>query len=331
MSTFTPQLSFGLIADLHYLDADNGTNFARTKTRRFRQSFAMLKEADTLFQSQQTDFNVQLGDMLDGSAKARGLRDSCLDDIFALTKPSRRPWYFLIGNHECYNYTREEMKDSFIPQSHQTSCSPSRLYYHFSPKPGFRAIVLDGYEVCTMNASTEDHKETAEKLILAKNHNYAAGSNNWFEGLAPELMRYVPFNGTIGQIQLAWLRDTLHAAERDQEKCIVFCHMPVFAAASQEQNVMWTCEEVLEVLHSVSAGTVMAWINGHDHDGGYAVDAKGIHHITPPAPIECDEGEVSYGTMTVHDDFSMSLDWVGKLPPCNVWPPRMMPPSPNSE
>lgn len=326
MTTSSSQFSFGLLADLHFLDADNGTNFAGTKTRRFRQSFEMMKEADSQFQIQRTDFNIQLGDMLDGSAKARGLRDICLDEVFALTRKSTRPWHYVIGNHECYNYTREEMKQYFIPQSYQDSCSSSSLYYEFSPKPGFRCLILDGYDICTMNASSEVHKESAENLILSKNHNYAAGSNNWFEGLAPELMRYVPFNGTIGQTQLKWLRNTLHAAECNHEKCIIFCHMPVLAAASQEQNVMWTCEEVLEVLHSVAAGTVMAWINGHDHDGGYAVDSKGIHHITPPAPIECDEGEVSYGTMTVHDDFSMSLEWMGKLPPVNVWPSIMYPP-----
>ena len=32
--------------------------------------------------------------------------------------------------------------------------------------------------------------------------------------------------------------------------------------------------------------SVLAFISGHDHDGGYAIDRAGIHHIIPPAPVE---------------------------------------------
>lgn len=327
MTTTTNELSFGLIADLHFLDAENGKNFAGTKIRRFRQSHTMLQQADAMFHANSTDFNIQLGDLLDGSAHSRGIRDLCLDEIFQVTRQSASPWHFLLGNHECYNFTRDEMKEHFVPSTHQSMCSPSRLYYDFSPKPGYRCICLDGYEICTMRASTPENQDFADKLIVAKNHNYAAGSNDWFKDLPADMKRYVPFNGTISNSQLHWLRETLRDAEKAQEKCVIFCHMPVYAPASQEQNVMWTCEEVLEALHSVTAGTVLAYINGHDHDGGYAVDSRGIHHITPPAPIECDEGEVSYGVMKVDADFSLRLEWVGKVPPGNVWPARMMPPA----
>ena len=316
-------LSFGVIADLHFLEADNGSNYDGTKTRRFRQSFVTLKEANSVFQRECTDFNVQLGDVLDGSAKSRGMHLTCLHEVLQLTSQSPQPWYYLIGNHECYNFTREELKEHFIPSSHESVCTPERLYYDFSPKPGFRVIVLDGYEVSTIRAATPELEDVAEKLIRSKNHNYAAGSNDWFQGIAPELMRYVPFNGTVSDTQLAWLRTQLHQAERNHEKCLVFAHMPVHAPASREQNVMWTCEAVLEVLHSVARGTVLAYINGHDHDGGYAVDSMGINHITPPAPIECAEGEVSYGVVKVKADFTLSVDWTGKAP-LNGWPDRLL-------
>ncbi len=67
--------------------------------------------------------------------------------------------------------------------------------------------------------------------------------------------------------------------------------------------------------------------------GGYAVDPFGIHHLLPPAPLECDEGESAYGYLTLTTDHvlrnrnrpqtqdflkgergHMELRWVGKLP-----------------
>jgi hypothetical protein len=38
--------------------------------------------------------------------------------------------------------------------------------------------------------------------------------------------------------------------------------------------------------------SVVAYFAGHDHEGGYCMDDTGIHHIVPPAPLECDEGQV---------------------------------------
>lgn len=63
--------------------------------------------------------------------------------------------------------------------------------------------------------------------------------------------------------------------------------------------------------------------------GGYAVDAKGIHHLIPPAPLECDEGQVAYGFLTLYPATEgknyMDFDWVGKLPIVRPeqWPTRL--------
>ena len=59
---------------------------------------------------------------------------------------------------------------------------------------------------------------------------------------------------------------------------------------------------------------VIAVLSGHDHDGGYTRDESGIHHLVPPAPLECEEGEVAYGVFDVHGDH-LHLHWTGKLPP----------------
>jgi hypothetical protein len=47
---------------------------------------------------------------------------------------------------------------------------------------------------------------------------------------------------------------------------------------------------------------------------GYAVDSAGIHHLTPPAPLECAVGQSAFGHMSVRAD-RCELHWTGKLPP----------------
>jgi hypothetical protein len=75
-------------------------------------------------------------------------------------------------------------------------------------------------------------------------------------------------------------------------------------------------------------GTVACFISGHDHDGGYAMDEAGIHHIVLPAPLECAVGEVAYGHIKVqssslHPSF-FEFNWTGKIPPSIYkWPSRM--------
>ena len=47
--------------------------------------------------------------------------------------------------------------------------------------------------------------------------------------------------------------------------------------------------------HLTARRQVGAVFAGHDHDGGYNVDAMDVHHIIPPAPLECALGQVRLG------------------------------------
>lgn len=76
---------------------------------------------------------------------------------------------------------------------------------------------------------------------------------------------------------------------------------------------MFNSDEVLSVLHEFS-GTVVAFFAGHDHTGGYDVDDHGIHHVIPPAPIDCQLGDSAFGEIFVHDD-RLELRWFGSPPP----------------
>lgn len=49
-------------------------------------------------------------------------------------------------------------------------------------------------------------------------------------------------------------------------------------------------------------GCVVAWLAGHDHKGGYAVDEWGVHHRTLEAAIECPPGTDAFGRVEVYPD-----------------------------
>jgi manganese-dependent ADP-ribose/CDP-alcohol diphosphatase len=338
-----PRFSFGVIADLHYMEAEDGWNFDGSRRRRYRRSLDMLEQACEGFCGLGTRFNVLLGDVLDGAAHKLGVHAQAVDAVLALTLESngggkiehnndrlnsgsdesshvgrqQGTWYAVVGNHEHYNFDRHEIHRRFIPQDDRNK-SNRRLYYSFFPLDGYRCIVLDSFDVSTMGGSTPELVKCAEELIRSRNHNCATGNPLWFENLSEEFHRYIPCNGGLGEDQVAWLRGELDAAIASNEKCIIFSHIPLFMAATTPANVVWNCEEVLALLHSTPVGTVLACIAGHDHDGGDAVDAHGIHHLVPHAPIECEENEVTYGAIHVYESH-MYVQWFGRTPK-KQWP-----------
>ena len=50
----------------------------------------------------------------------------------------------------------------------------------------------------------------------------------------------------------------------------------------------------------------------------------GIHHLVPPAPLECSEGQKAYGHIEVFED-RFDLVWTGKEPENSIlpWPTSM--------
>jgi len=66
------------------------------------------------------------------------------------------------------------------------------------------------------------------------------------------------------------------------------------------------------------------WVAGHDHGGQYVRDELGIPHLVPPAPLECEIGEKSYGHVDVFKN-RFELNWIGKIPNQSIepWPSVM--------
>lgn len=272
-------------------------------------------------------FNVLLGDTLDGKCVPLNQQKDALNDIFRYTKLANRPFHYAFGNHDYYCFSREELHRNMTPQElHETTtlggpCSPKKLYYDFSPFPGWRFLMIDSYDVSLIGFSSEQNQQVAKDILAKNNPNDLNISGGWFTNLPVEKFRYVPYNGGVSVEQLEWLERVVARSATLDEKLICFSHQPIFAP-NKPQSLIWNCEEILAILHKYQNAKL--WMAGHDHDGQYAVDGTGMHHMVPPAPLECEYGEKAFGVMEVQRD-RFVVHWTGKLPPAPLMPwPREM-------
>ena len=172
-----------------------------------------------------------------------------LDRVLASWE-SLAPKRHVIGNHD-----GEIDRAALLGRLHL-----ERGYYQFAA-PGWRFLVLDGSQ------SGPEGARLLEELRASKEPN----AQTW--------------NGAIAGEQKEWLRKALKEASAKGERAIVFCHFPVLPESCRRDHLLWNWREVLEILEA--APSVAAWINGHDHRGGYGVRA-GIHYVTVPGVVEND-------------------------------------------
>jgi len=324
-----PLFRFGILADVQYADIPDGQNYARTRTRRYRQSLEILREASAHWRRVGVDFCVELGDMVD--SKAGAARDDERWRALAAVKDamgSGLEWHVPIGNHDLSVFGRKELHAELVSSR---APGPDELYYEWRPAPGFRCCVLDAYEMSVVGAAGGDEgRLEAARYLSRRNPNIDVGDpaapssgspGGWLAGLDDvDDHRFVPYNGAYGTRQLAWFRTLLDDAHTRREKLIVFSHPPVFRSASKANNCAWDYDLLLRTLDDYPH-TLALFFAGHDHDGGYALRANSEHHLTLAAPIECAPGQVSYATVDVFQTRA-DFHWVGKIPdhPHDRWP-----------
>ncbi|NLE36751.1 MAG: hypothetical protein GX621_01855, partial [Pirellulaceae bacterium] len=88
--------------------------------------------------------------------------------------------------------------------------------------------------------------------------------------------------GVLGEEQTAWLKQTLDAARRRNERVILFNHFAVLKKAAARHR-MKTPEPLQSII--TRSGCVVAYFAGHDHAGGYAEEG-GIQHVTFHGMVE---------------------------------------------
>ena len=298
--------------------------------RRYRQSLEILKVACTDYGSfsgssgEKLTFCMHLGDVID--AKSGVHRENsfneCIQRVLECIRPlqdSGIDWHFCVGNNDVKAMTRECWFDSF--SSPRFGCSPQKLYYEFSPLKGYRFIVLDPYDVSTIlwsppdyskatsngfenlqkfsSASCSDSNEEALRILRDKSPSVFEG--DWYKDIETRGLdiRFMPYNGKVGTDQVAWLHEILERSDDDNEKVWIFSHLPIHEKVCRLDGLLWNYDELISILRSYSC--VQAYFAGHDHDGGYVIDNYGIHHVVPPAPLECDKDQTSFGYVHIFE------------------------------
>jgi len=233
-------LSFGLVTDVQYADADPEGE------RHFRESIPKLHAAVADLALQKLPFTLHLGDLIDRDFSS-----------FAAILPGfaslGHPLHQLLGNHD---YTVADAEKCRVV----ATLGMSHDYYTFSAS-GVRFVMLDTNDVSTYKhpqGSAPDEAAEATLKQLA-----GGGSNN-----------AQPWNGGVCADQLAWLEKELAAAGAAQEPVIVCGHHPLLPATGHQA---WNSGEILAVIERHAC--VRAYLCGHNHAGAEVI-AKGIPYIT---------------------------------------------------
>ncbi len=121
-------LSFGMITDLHYADANpRGTRF-------YRDSIAKLAECTDLMNKQKVDFLIQVGDFKDQADQpSEETTLGYLKTIESAFSKFNGPRYYVLGNHDLDSIS----KPQFIQHTKM-----EKNHYSFE-RSGARFIVLD--------------------------------------------------------------------------------------------------------------------------------------------------------------------------------------------
>lgn len=304
MMNTPPLFQFGLIADVQYVDMDNGWDFHRTQERHYRHSRNAMIAAVDDFVSHDVDFVLQLGDLLDGQNKNRN-PEQTLKDLFSDWRAYKKPVLHCVGNHELYCFTKSESAKLF---------NLNHWYYAHHPCPGWKVLVLDAYAFSTLN---EDTQEDAFVYLEQRNPNNVRSNSDWLEGLVGIERRFVPFNGALGSEQLEWLRRELDFDGR----VVIAIHVPVEEGTASPTCLLWDHTDVNRIIQEGKA-SVVAVFAGHDHNGGYKVvqssneaSVKLTHHITMQSPMVAPNvgHQWAHGVVSVYEDH-LHMKGFGSVP-----------------
>ncbi|KAM4624264.1 manganese-dependent ADP-ribose/CDP-alcohol diphosphatase [Polymixia lowei] len=302
----TPLFTFGVIADIQYANIDDGFNYKRTRKRYYRSSLQLLRNARESWSSTAVKprFILQLGDIIDGFNKRYEASDEALDTVMREFSFSPLRVHHVWGNHEFYNFSRDTLLHSklnsisYCDRGSEPPCGD--IYaYHFSPAPGFRFVVLDAYDVSLLGRE-DSSVQHINALNILKKHNNNDDLNHppASEGLE---QRFVKFNGGFSKDQLEWLDGVLSLADEKRERVTIVSHLPVHPSSTEPICLSWNYDELLVILQAHNS--VVCFMAGHDHDGGYHLDKdSGVHHLTLEGVIETPPDSSAFGTVSVYED-----------------------------
>lgn len=199
-------------------------------TRYYRQSLDKLNNAIDIFNAENLDFVIELGDFKDQDTtpvKANTLK--YLRETEAVFTRFNGARYHVLGNHDMDSLSKKE----FLENIENNGISKNKSYYSFDQN-NFHFIVLDGNY-------TSDGKD------------YNNGNFNWTDC-------------NINPGQLLWLKKDL---KQSGKPTIIFIHQRLDTTFTKDKNhCIRNSKEVRTIIEN--AGNVLAVFQGHDHKGGFS-------------------------------------------------------------
>ena len=309
----TELFRFGAFADLQYGDWDDRQNYSGTRNRFYRNSLEILKRSVDIFCREKVDFVIQLGDLIDGfNAFEFNSTQAAYADVMSIIRTNMPdvPFFHVIGNHELYNFPRTDLHFTLpFPETYelvQYNCRNSRAAF-FKPQPKIGFIIIDTYEFSMLGYPEESIYAEARDFLSSHNGHDDLNSPALLEGLKK---RFVKFNGALSSDQVNWLENILSKCDDENISIMIAGHLPIFPDACDPVCLEWRYEELLLCLQRHKS--VKAYFAGHNHDGGYAVDSVGIHHITFPGVIETEPGVDCFGIVKVFDTH-LNIEGFGRV------------------
>jgi len=255
------RFSFGVVADIQYADAE------KKGERDYRNSLNKLETCVREFNGHDLSFVISLGDMIDHDFIS-------FDKPLSILENLKAPRYNVPGNHDF------EVEDKFKGQVRKRLDNRDG-YFNFEVN-GMVFIVLDGSSLSTFAYVKDSKKYNAALLKLGELKNQGLNNANLW-------------NGGIGDKQFMWLGNQLEKADRLNKKVVCFCHWPLLP---ENGTQLWNNREVTELLNKHHS--VVAWIAGHHHAGGYEKTGN-IHYLILKGMVEA-KSETSCGIIEVFSD-----------------------------
>jgi manganese-dependent ADP-ribose/CDP-alcohol diphosphatase len=327
--------SFGVIADIQYADIeDRGHPESR---RHYRHTLEVVKSATQWWRDNgKLDFLLHAGDMIDQLADSDGAEPIVALHAVASCMPKDVETLALIGNHELYNFTRNELRlgldTPFI------FAGPNGAFnFRYEPpavqKAKWRFLVIDPFEVSVISGGRgADLDPDARLMLRMHNPNFESlftkhpdaktlhdlDQCDWYAGIVDRganlSARWTPLNGAMSQNQLGWLRNELETANREGVHVCILTHIPLHPNAHPD-NLAWNYDEIMSVLQDHRLGKcVQMVISGHAHCGGFCTDEHGIHHLTFETPMYTEPGMADKGAFCRVDVLEKEVRIIGYTP-----------------
>ncbi len=263
------QVKIGVFADCQYCDCD------AWGTRFYRNSLDKLNDCVDEFNStDDIDFIVGLGDLIDRNF-------SSYKTVNAILEKAHKTVYNVVGNHD---YSVDPQYYNDVPKQ----LGLSHTYYTVE-KGGWKFIFLNGNEI-TFQSTDKKVLRKADKMVAKLTALKKPNNQKW--------------NGGMSKKQVKWLKNELKSSEKEKLKVVLFCHFPI---ELNEMHSLWNNDEIMKLINKFDC--VKAWINGHDHSGGY-MQQNGIHFITLKGMVET-ESENSFSVISFSEE-NIKIDAFGR-------------------